>query len=198
MRNICAKFHSITHIWRFWPFFVLRSPTINNGKKLDISSKKIYFVGYDKCSPSYIVYYHEKNKVMKHRIVHFTEKFENNMANDVINEDIINFDSLDENGGFTKEEENVIDNSDNIIENKSNKNSKSIYSESGSGVSGHNSCRSRNDKRRQYPKRATKAPAYLNKFDVNTAEDVVIFLNYCYLLSILENYEYAIRSDDSQ
>ena len=41
---------------------------------------------------------------MKHRIVQFTEKFENNMVNDVINEDIINFDSLDENGGFIKEE----------------------------------------------------------------------------------------------
>ena len=114
MRNICAKFHSITHICRFWPFFVLRSPTINNGKKFT----KIYFVDYDKCSPSYIVYCHEKNKVMKHRIVHFTEKSENNMVNDVINEDVINFDSLDENAGFIKEEENVIDNSDNIIEKK--------------------------------------------------------------------------------
>ena len=38
---------------------------------------------------------------MKHRIIHFSGKLENNMVNDVtINEDVINFD--DENGGFIK------------------------------------------------------------------------------------------------
>ena len=73
---------------------------------------------------------------MKRRIVQFTEKFENNMVNDVINENVINFESLNENGGFIKEKENVIDNSDNIIENKSNNNGDSIISENVSGSSG--------------------------------------------------------------
>ena len=73
---------------------------------------------------------------MKRRIVQFTEKFENNMVNDVINENVINFESLNENGGFIKEKENVIDNSDNIIENKSNNNGDSISSENVSGSSG--------------------------------------------------------------
>ena len=42
---------------------------------------------------------------MKHRLFHFTDKFENNMVNDVIiNEDVINFDNLDGNDGFIKEE----------------------------------------------------------------------------------------------
>ena len=40
---------------------------------------------------------------MKYKTVHFTEEFENNIVNDVIiNEDLINLDSLDENGSFIK------------------------------------------------------------------------------------------------
>ena len=50
----------------------------------------------------HLVYYDCENKVLKHRIVHFTQKFESNMVNDVINEDVFNFDRLDENGGFIK------------------------------------------------------------------------------------------------
>lgn len=41
---------------------------------------------------------------MKHKIVQFNNKFEKNMVYDVItNENVVNFDSLDENGGFSKE-----------------------------------------------------------------------------------------------
>ena len=64
---------------------------------------KVFFFFY-KCSPSNLVYYHGENKVMKHRIFHFTETFENNMVNVFINEDVVNFDSFDKNGGFIKKE----------------------------------------------------------------------------------------------
>ena len=86
---------------------------LNNGKKLDPRSKKGYFVGYDKCSPSYLVYHKEENKVMKHRVVHFTNKFENIVSDGFINEEFINCDSYDENNGFIKEENSeIIDNTD--------------------------------------------------------------------------------------
>ena len=82
---------------------------------------------------------------MKHRIVHFTEKFENNMVNVIINEDVINFDCLSENGWFIKEKENVINNDDIIIENEINSNGNVISSESVSCSSGGNRCSSGND-----------------------------------------------------
>ena len=54
---------------------------------------------------TYLVYYRGKTTVMKHKIVHFTEKFKINVVNNLINEHVINFDSLNKNGDFIKEEE---------------------------------------------------------------------------------------------
>lgn len=134
-------------------YWVVSYLYIYNRKKLDTRSKKGYFVGYCKYSSSYQIYYHGENKVMKYKIVQFTEKFGKNMVYDVItNEDLVNFDSLDENGGFSKEKEIVLDNSDNIIGNLCNNNGNSISSESVSDSSGDNLCRSRNDERWRYQK----------------------------------------------
>ena len=47
----------------------------HNAKKLDPRSKKGLFVGYDKESPSYLVYYPETRSVVKHHLVKFTDKF---------------------------------------------------------------------------------------------------------------------------
>ena len=46
------------------------------GKKLDSRSKKGYFVDYDRNSPAYLVYYPESRTVGKHRLMTFTEKFQ--------------------------------------------------------------------------------------------------------------------------
>ncbi len=51
-------------------------PYNNNVRKLDPRCKKGYFVGYDKESPAYLVYYPESKSVMKHRLVQFTDKFD--------------------------------------------------------------------------------------------------------------------------
>ena len=51
-------------------------------KKLDDRCKKGIFLGYDKGSPAYLVYFPESQKVMKHRCVKFTEEFpKDNMVN---------------------------------------------------------------------------------------------------------------------
>ena len=47
----------------------------HNAKNLDPHSKKGLFVGYDKESPSYLVYYPETRSVTKHRLVKFADKF---------------------------------------------------------------------------------------------------------------------------
>ena len=46
---------------------------IQNAKKLDPRSKEGIFVGYDKKSPAYLVYYPENNKIERVRCVKFSD-----------------------------------------------------------------------------------------------------------------------------
>ena len=48
---------------------------IQNRKKLDPRCLKGIFLGYDKGSPAYIVFYPESNKILTHRVVTFTNEF---------------------------------------------------------------------------------------------------------------------------
>jgi hypothetical protein len=43
-------------------------------KKLDSRCSKGVFVGYDKNSPSYLVYYPQNGKIMKHRLIRFIKE----------------------------------------------------------------------------------------------------------------------------
>ena len=57
---------------------------IQNAKKLDARSRKGIFVGYDKGSPSYLVYYPESDKVEKVRCVKFSDSFQlDEISNDL-------------------------------------------------------------------------------------------------------------------
>lgn len=58
-------------------FGTLCYPFITGTKKLDPRCKRGYFIGYDRESPAYLVYYPETRTVMKHRLVTFTERFKN-------------------------------------------------------------------------------------------------------------------------
>ena len=49
---------------------------VQNAKKLDPRSHKGIFIGYDKESPAYLVYYPESNKIEKVRCVKFIDKFD--------------------------------------------------------------------------------------------------------------------------
>ena len=51
-------------------------------KKLDNRCIKGIFIGYDKYSPAYLVYYSDSDKIMKHRCVKFTEKFMTKVGDD--------------------------------------------------------------------------------------------------------------------
>ena len=55
---------------------------LHNQKKLDPRSKMGYFVGYDKDSPSFLVFYPAEKSVKKHRLVKFTEKFKEEAVSD--------------------------------------------------------------------------------------------------------------------
>ena len=49
----------------------------NSKKKLDPKCEKVIFVGYDRNSPAYLVFYPEDNRVLIHRLI----KFINNVTN---------------------------------------------------------------------------------------------------------------------
>ena len=49
---------------------------VHNKKKLDARSKKGYFLGYDKYSASYLIYFPDTKTVSKNATVTFTDKFE--------------------------------------------------------------------------------------------------------------------------
>ena len=62
---------------------------VNLKQKLDPRSKRGIFVGYDKYSPSYLIYFPEINSVMKSATVNFTEKlqFESGLYTPVVQAD---------------------------------------------------------------------------------------------------------------
>lgn len=58
-------------------------PTVQNPKKLEARSKKGIFVGYDRDSPSYLVYDPDTRAVSKHRLVKFTKTVDRLPESDV-------------------------------------------------------------------------------------------------------------------
>ena len=54
--------------------------------KLDPQSRKGHFIGYDRDSPAYLVYYPENRSVVKHRRVKFTDQCENKETKDIVND----------------------------------------------------------------------------------------------------------------
>ena len=56
---------------------------LHGQRKLDPHSKRGYFIGYDKDSPAYLIYYPENRTLAKHRLVTFTEMFDNKERKDL-------------------------------------------------------------------------------------------------------------------
>ena len=55
---------------------------IYENKKLDARSNKGYFIGYDKYSAAYLIYFPETKKVMKNLTVKFTNEYDYSKADD--------------------------------------------------------------------------------------------------------------------
>ena len=55
---------------------------VHEAKKLEARSEKGIFIGYDKYSPAYLIYFPSSNRIKKSRTVTFTEKFDFGVANE--------------------------------------------------------------------------------------------------------------------
>ena len=123
---------------------------------------------------------------MKHRVVHFTDKFEN-VANDgFINEEFINCDNYDENNGFINEEKVSSGNSEIIDNTYDSRNSNgNIINETNNSGDLYNV----NGVERRSPVCTRKPPSHLNDYDLSSGADAVNFIDYCYMLNIPISYE---------
>ena len=71
---------------------------VHQKKKLEPRSRKGFFVGYDKYSPSYLVYFPESKSIMKNITVNFTENFDSDvfatdMNNHTLDADLVSMEN---------------------------------------------------------------------------------------------------------
>ena len=87
--------------------------------KLDNRSVKGVFLGYDKESPAYIVYYPDSGKVLTHRVVTFTDKHAPVRQGDkIINNNLrfyVDSEDEDEDNFVVENNVDVVDDDDNIL-----------------------------------------------------------------------------------
>jgi len=193
------------------PFFALtgRKPNLSNMRvfgcecyaynqtkgKLDPRCTKGIFLGYDKGSPAYLVYFPETGKVMKHRVVKFA-KHNRNVSVQQTQTDML---EDDDSGDFTRHKcdpDCFVDvgtsagDADHSVERPSS--DTHIAEGTESFVEKPGLC-----------KRERKPPAHLSDYVTGTSDfedDQVLFsIDYCYRVSAFpQNYQEAIRSPDSE
>ena len=157
---------------------------VQNTKKLDARSTKGYFVGYDKESPSYLIYYPENNSVMKHRVVKFTDKFE--VRKSFVEESNLFDSNYYKSPPVKQESEEIVLNG---LENKS----PSVKNEGEEIVSSG----LEEESSRRYPLRNRKPPNYSANYVCDTEnEDFINNVDFCYALNVPSSFEEAMKSDD--
>lgn len=144
--------------------------------KLDSRCKQGLFVGYDKNSPAYLVYFPNTEKVQKYRLVKFINKTPK---------------EKEVQPGFSDNEENDDEN----LENASGQNAQGDVSEV--------KCEQPSTKRedRKNPPRTRRMPVRLHDYDTgDTTDRLVTCVDYCYraVCDIPQNFQDAIGSTKSR
>ena len=189
---------------------------IQEKKKLDDRAEKGIFVGYDKGSPAYLIYYPNSGVIKKCRCIRFTDKFEIDKMNPecipIMSRDVPCQTELQTVGG---EKQGVVINP--INEQPGNAQVPvsqgmviSPINEPGENVqvptsnSSSNAIPSQTDVEPsavRYPIRAREKPNYLGYTDnsnVHENDNVAFAVDYCYNLSdVPKTYEQAVSSPDA-
>ncbi|CAB4030147.1 uncharacterized protein K02A2.6-like, partial [Paramuricea clavata] len=147
---------------------------VQGSKKLEPRSKEGIFVGYDKNSPAYLVYYPESTKVERVRCVKFFDSTEFDNENRQIDEEIV---SLPRSTSYGEQQTGADENIEPAIP----------------PVEGEVS-------RVRYPTRTHNKPAYLSEYVVESITDssANVAIDYCYRMNdIPACYLQAVNSPDS-
>ena len=142
---------------------------VQNAKKLEPKSKEGIFVGYDKRSPAYLVYYPETRRVERVRCVKF---FYSNPENELSSND---------------EEVSPVPRSFPVVEQSPNPNL------------ADNTTTPEVENEARYPSRTRNKPAYLNEYVESVVDNTVNHaVDYCYRVSAIPTcYSEAVNSPEA-
>ena len=154
---------------------------VQNTKKLDPRSEKGLFVGYDRDSPAYLVYFKGTGDIKRVRCVKFTNKFDGSKCE--TDGDIDDCDSIE-----TRP----------VVQNVPTVSTESDIQSNDLSVSTEDQNIAQTDSDARYPKRIRSRPKHLN--DYVLADNSVNFtVHYCYRMSdIPTSYASAMASVESQ
>lgn len=166
--------------------------------KLDSRGEQGRFVGYDKYSPAYLVYYPETNKVQKHRLVKFVSKTaaekqtqtdETEVDDDTVKHRVVASGTQEVNGSAEKAPE---PNEPNDSQKDKRESTEQNETESVTDV---------DLERKRYPTRERRAPNYLAEYvtEDGDSDGVHVAIDYCCraVCGIPQTYEEAMESDNS-
>ena len=137
--------------------------------KLDPHSRKGYFIGYDRDSPAYLVYYPENRTSVKHRLVKFTDQFESKETKDIVND---LFPSQ-----FDSDQEDI-----------------ATELETQRDEPNANRTEEQTEAQGRYPKRVRKMPERLGDYYVDNDNESY---DYCYFVNVPTSYNEAITCEEA-
>ena len=154
-----------------------------NLKKLDPKCEKGIFVGYDRNSPAYLVFYPENNRVLKDRLIKFISNVTNQQTQTY---------PTDDDDDYFPQKKYVQNNTSATTPDPQIKTTETQ----------DNAQTEEDNKLRHYPRRERKPPEYLNDYITNSEDDcdhALINFDYCYKVTcnIPRTYTEAIDSSDA-
>ena len=155
-------------------------------KKLDARSKKGYFIGYDKYSPSYLVYFPETKTISKNATVTFTDKLdsEEKASNEFTKEESDSEEEIPE-FYYPSGRENYAEDQETPLEDQE--------------VNTEEEQNEIQERERRYPDRQRNKPKYLQEYHCYNYDSCCYFVDKCFQLSdVPSNYKQAMASNHAE
>ena len=164
--------------------------------KLDSRCEQGVFIGYDKNSPAYLVYYPDTERIQKHRLVKFTTKTTKERETQTSQSHI---EYRDIQSTVDNSEENVVDEN---VENVPGQGVQSGVSETSPEKTEYTQPGEATESvKRRYPPRTKKRPAHLQDFEIEDKEDKLhTCVDSCYrtVCDVPQTYQDAIASSKAR
>ena len=163
---------------------------VQGAKKLDPRCEKGVFVGYDKGSPAYLVYYPSSGCIKRVRCVRFTDSIPEVVKNNPSDSYESDDESDDECFSGRKSEipsgNSSGSNEDGHVDNTEHDGNDNDIGDEGD----------ENQNGRRYPARERRPPPHLQDYDLG--DSVNFTVDYCYMVDAPASYQEAISSENSQ